>query len=614
MRSLRSARLIPIATATALLASTLTTGLIVPAATSAAEPVAEPANSATPAPTDPGTAVDGEPTVPRAVTVVTHTPDGGLAVEEVNASDPQVVARSLNARPGVIASTVKRRQILAAPGSDGSARDLQWPLNQLGAEDAWQASTGAGVVVAVLDTGVDAGHPDLAGRVLPGYDAVKRRAGGTVDPNGHGTHVAGSIAGAGAISGMAPDARILPVRVMNARGNGNTGDIVAGIVWAVNRGAQVINLSLGSRTADKAEEAAVRWARSRGVIVVAAVGNDGGTKALYPAAYGDHKRNSGTSRDPVIGVAATHRTGERASFSQRGYAVDVAAPGVRVLSTVPRAKGSYAWESGTSMSAPFVAGTAALLVSRLITDNPRLSPAERATIAIGAIRRSSRDLGSGGVDRQYGNGGVDAARALSALGAAVGPGMSHDARLIGGARGRATASFTAPAGTSVHARLTSAPGAQGAAAAANMGSGIPVWSGPGGSQIVLSLPNLSMSSSYTLTIFAARGGTISRTVTGLRPVQLKVKYPKAIGSSSKKKLRIRSAVGPDIGVPGARLAVDFRFVGGKRKTVRTSPMTSRFGALPIPNGAGPVYFTVRADAGDGNWPYATAERTIRRHS
>jgi len=561
---------------------------------------------ATPPATPPTASPD--PATEAAVTVVTQTPDGGLTVAEVPTTTPRATARNLNKRPGVVASTVKKRQTLNAPHSDGSARDMQWPLNQLGAEDAWKASTGAGTIVAVLDTGIDAGHPDLAGRVLSGYDATKRRAGGTSDPNGHGTHIAGTIAGAGAISGIAPDARILPVRVMNARGGGNTGDIIAGIVWAVEHGANVINLSLGSRTSDKAEEAAVRWARGRGVIVVAAAGNDGGTKTMYPAGYGDHKRNATNDRDPVIGVGAIHRGGQRASFSQRGFAVDVAAPGVRVLSTYPRTKGGYAWESGTSMAAPFVAGTAALLLSRLDADNPRLAPSQRAALTVNAIRRSTRALGS---SKHFGSGGLNAAAALAAIGARTGPGMSHDARLIGGARGRAIATFSTPAGSTVRARLTRSAGSSGAPSAATSASGTEVWSGTGGRQISLSLPDLSMTTSYTLTVFTTRGGETSRTVTGLRPVQLKTKAPKSLGARSNKKLRIRSIVGPEVGVPGARVSVEFRSSAG-RKTVRTSPMTSRPGRLAIPGGAGPLYFTVRADAGDGNWPFAAPERTIRR--
>ncbi len=610
MRSQGSARMFHLTPIVAFIACVMLAVSVSPTSATTEPPASDSTTEMTVDDAIPQTPVPNEPTVPEAVTVVTRTPDGGLAVSEVNAGDPALVARQLDSQPNVVASTVKARRIFAAPRRDGSARDMQWPLNQLGAEDAWQASTGAGAVVAVLDTGVDAGHPDLAGRVLPGYDAIKRRAGGNTDPNGHGTHVAGSIAGAGAISGIAPDARILPVRVMNASGGGNTGDIVAGIVWAVNRGAHVINLSLGSNEADKAEAETVRWARERGVIVVAAAGNNGGSKPMFPAGYDDHKRNASAGRDPVIGVGAIHRTGERAAFSQRGNAVDVSAPGVRVLSTAPLSKGGYAWESGTSMAASFVSGTAALLVSRLAAANPGIGATERAAAVTSAIRRSSRDLGAGGTDKLYGSGRIDAANALAALGAPVNSGMSPDARLIGGARGRAVVSFTAPAGTVVNARLTTADGSGGAPAATNPSNGTAVWSGPGGRQVVLSLPGLSMTSSYTLTVFAARGASVSRTVTGLRPIELKIEAPKSL-RGAKQRLRISPVVGPASGVPGADVSVDFRF-NGKRKTVRTSPMTSLVRLVEIPASSGPVYFSVRADAGDGSWPFVTRELSIRR--
>ncbi len=609
MRSRRSARLLGFAVTTPILACTLIVGSLVPVAAKNPDPLTPQVSSTSATESNAADSIDAA--TPDAVTVVTPTPDGGLTVEEVHAGDPALTAAKLDSQPGVTASTVKTRQILNAPASDGAARDLQWSLNQLSAEDAWQASTGAGVTVAVLDTGVDAGHPDLAGRVLPGYDATRRRPGGTSDPNGHGTHVAGSIAAAGAVSGIAPDSRILPVRVMNANGGGNTSDIVAGIIWAVNHGANVINMSLGSRDSDKAEEAAVRWARNRGVIVVAAVGNDGGTKAIYPAGYGDSKRNASVGSDPVIGVGAVHRGDSRAGFSQRGNPVDLVAPGVRVLSTSPRSRGSYAWESGTSMSAPFVTGTAALLISRLAATDPGMSATERAARTASALRAGGRDLGAPGTDSNYGSGAVNAARALAAIGAPVRIGMAGDARLIGGARGRAIVSFTAPAGTAVRARLTSAAGSGGARAASNPNDGDGIWSGAGGGNVLLSLPNLSMSNSYTLTVFATSGGVTSRTVTGLRPVALKAKYPKTTKSGSKKTLQIRSAAGPSFGIPGAGVSVTFRSAG-KRKTVRLSPMSSRPTAVKIPTGRGNLYFAVQVDAGDGNWPVVTGERVIRR--
>ena len=132
----------------------------------------------------------------------------------------------------------------------------------------------------------------------------------------------------------------------------------------MNHGANIINLSLGSRDPDKAEETAVRWACNRGVLVIAAVGNDGSGKSMYPAGCGDNKNNAIENVDPVIGVGAVYRSGDRAAFSQSGNPVDVVAPGVRVFSTFPTRAGFLRrGESGTSMSTPFVAGTAALVLA-----------------------------------------------------------------------------------------------------------------------------------------------------------------------------------------------------------------------------------------------------------
>lgn len=613
MRCLRSTQSLRFAASAPILAAlVIGSGLTNAAANPAQATPASPAETITTASVPADLSAKPEDTsapIPNAVTVVSKTPDGGLDVDQVAADDPAVTARALDAEPGVTASTVKSRQILNAPESDGSARDLQWPLNQLRAEDAWRVSTGAGIIVAVLDTGVDAGHPDLAGRILPGYDATRRRAGGTSDPNGHGTHVAGSIAGAGAVSGIAPNSRILPVRVMNANGGGNTGDIVAGIVWAVNHGANVINMSLGSRDSDKAEEAAIRWARNRGVVVVAAVGNDGGKRTMYPAGYGDSKQNAADGGDPVIGVGAVHRGGGRAAFSQRGNPVDVVAPGVRVFSTFPRSRGSYAWESGTSMAAPYVAGAAALVMSRLAAANPGMSPNDRAAQVTNALRAASRDAGVGGIDRQYGSGEVDAAAALAAVGAPVSAGMVTDARLIGGSRGRAIVQFSTPAGTSVHARLTGAAGAGGARAAANAGDGSPVWSGAGGGDVLLSIPNLSMTSSYTLTVFTTKAGVTSRSVAGIRPVKFKVTVAKS-SKSGASKLKVRSVVSPANGVPGAGLSVTYRY-GAKSKVVRFSPFGSSPSIVRAPKTTATVRFTFGADAGEGSWPLVAPERTIR---
>jgi hypothetical protein len=410
--------------------------------------------------------------------------------------------------------------------------------------------------------------------------------------------------------GVAPNAQILPVRVMNSRGGGSSSDVTAGIVWAVNQGADVINMSLGSDSSDKAEQAAVRWARSRGVIVVAAVGNDGSSAPMYPAAYKDRKKNAPATKDPVLGVGATQRSTMAASFSQRGFAVDLAAPGVRVLSTSPSKHGQYNWESGTSMAAPHVAGAAALAVAYLKANRRELSDDQRATAAIDALRRSAIDHGKPGVDKRYGSGSVDPVAALRLLGAHPANLMASDAVLIGSARGRATALFTAPAGTTVVARLSSSPGAEGARPVNNPSDGSPVWSGVGGSRVAVSLGGLSVTASHTLTVFVTRGGVTTRTVTGLRPLDLKVIYPSQRAGGSRK-LRIGTLAGPQVGVPGGTVAIDIR-QGLARKTVRLNPATSRLLPVQLPVSPAKAYITIRVDGGEGNWPYSTTERVIRQ--
>jgi thermitase len=240
--------------------------------------------------------------------------------------------------------------------SDPMYYPAQWGLASIAATAAWDVTKGTNtVVVAVVDTGVDYYHPDLAGRVDTenDYDFVNGDL-DAFDDNGHGTHVSGIVAAtmdnAIGVTGVAPECRILPVKVLSAAGWGDSAGVAAGIQYAADHGAKVINLSLEG-TADRLMGAAVVYARSKGCLVVAAVGNDGSsTGASYPARY-----------PGVVGVGAADRYGARASFSNYGTGVDVAAPGVGVFSTLPGDR--YGNMSGTSMASPFVAGVAALLFS-----------------------------------------------------------------------------------------------------------------------------------------------------------------------------------------------------------------------------------------------------------
>ncbi len=544
------------------------------------------------------------------LTVVKKSADGELSVTEVTASKPARTARELDSQPKTVASTAVTRTILDAPDTEGDARDLQWQLNRLGAEDAWRTSSGAGITVAVVDTGVDAAHPDLNGRVLPGYDAIRRRSGGTTDPNGHGTHVAGAIVGNGTVAGIAPNAKVLPIRVMDKSGFGTTSDIAAGIVWAVKNGADIINMSLGSDQADKAEKKVIKWAHKRGVLVVAAAGNDGSKRKIYPAAYKDAKRNASVTKDPVLGVAATHRNGSHPNFSQRGRFVDVSAPGVRLLSTSPRSDGSYGWQSGTSMSAPLAAGVAAVAMSYWKSAGLGGTAKARSAGISSVLRSSAHDRGKTGTDKKFGSGEVDAVAALAALGAPTTFGMSADARLIGGARGRAILAFTAPAGADVKVRLTSRSGGGGVHGTASPSGGQHVWSGAGGREVQLSIGSLSDSKSYTATIFSTVNGVTSRTVTGLRPVQLRVWYPKKMKLSKRSKLKVATIRPTEFGIPGGAITVTFTS-GSDKEIRRIVPGGDGKAVVPVPSMRGKVRFEVAVDAAEGNWPTSSGGHRFR---
>ncbi len=262
----------------------------------------------------------------------------------------------------------------------------QYGLVNIRAPRGWSLSTGSpAVTIAIIDTGVDLGHPDLSAKIVGGHDFVNNDN-SAQDDNGHGTHVAGIAAavtnnGRG-VAGVSWGARIMPVKVLDEAGNGTFADVAAGIIWASDQGAQVINLSLGGTSASSVLQDAVDYASAKGVVIVAAAGNYGANFVLYPAHYPN-----------VIAVAATDSTNGRADFSDYGPEVDLAAPGVDILSTLP---GGYGYLSGTSMSTPFVAGLAAIL---------RGVPGSGSPDAIAFDMESTAlDLGPSGPDSFYGYG------------------------------------------------------------------------------------------------------------------------------------------------------------------------------------------------------------------
>lgn len=290
---------------------------------------------------------------------------------------------------GVAARPGRVRALEADP-----MRSRQWGYDRLASErTSPKGEFGAGVTVAVIDTGVDAAHPELTGRVLEGKDFVSPSGDGRSDANGHGTHVSGVIAAASGngegIAGIAPKVKILPVRVLDKTGWGDDAQVAEGIVWAVDNGADILNLSLGTHDPNPLMRTAVNYAQERGVLVVAAAGNDGssGPKS-YPAAW-----------ESVLAVAATTAMDTVASFSTAGDYVDVAAPGSLIMSTVP---GGYAPMSGTSMATPHVAAAAALL----------MASGYRAEQAHTRLLETAIDLAPRGIDDRTGRGLIDPARAL----------------------------------------------------------------------------------------------------------------------------------------------------------------------------------------------------------
>lgn len=261
----------------------------------------------------------------------------------------------------------------------------QWHLDQIQMPDAWVRSRGEGVVVAVIDTGVlyrDGGAarraPDLADTgFVPGYDFVDDDD-TPIDGHGHGTHVAGTIAqstnnGLG-VAGVAPDARIMPIRVLDDRGAGSYGSVAAGIRWAVDNGAQVLNLSLGGPFPSQAIRSALEYAREQGVLPVVAAGNTGRGRVQFPASY-----------DAAFAVGAVRYDEQLSFYSSFGSALDIVAPGgdLRVdqnrdglpdgvvqNTMLPRqpSRHDYLGYQGTSMAAPHVAGVAALIYASGVTD------------------------------------------------------------------------------------------------------------------------------------------------------------------------------------------------------------------------------------------------------
>ena len=299
----------------------------------------------------------------------------------------------------VLAVALDSTTSFAASGID-PLLDQQWGLTAIGTPSVWKITRGAGVTVAVIDSG-SGPHPDLnanldAGRTMFGsIDSV-----GAIDVHvaGHGSHVAGIIAAVAdnAIggSGVAPQSRILPIRVLDAQGSGDSKDVSKAVRLAVDSGAKVINLSLGRATESTPLTAAIQYAVDRNVLVVAAAGN---------GAADSPPKWPGTS-DLTIAVTAVDRNNSVTSFDQRGDYIDLAAPGASILST---ATNDYKIQSGTSMAAAFVTGAAALLFAA--------QPSITALQVRDVLQRTATDIGAPGRDTTFGYGLINLVAAFAEL-------------------------------------------------------------------------------------------------------------------------------------------------------------------------------------------------------
>jgi subtilisin family serine protease len=346
-------------------------------------------------------------------------PDLGVYVVETTVGHEEEAARQLGRLGDVEYAEPDRLYYEMSLPNDPYFSKYQWNLQKANFPEAWDYSTGSGVVIAVLDTGADLQHPDLKGKIAPGSNFVRPGA-LPQDDEGHGSHVSGIAAAATdngvGIAGAGWGARVMPVKVLGSDGSGSTSVIARGITWATDHGAKILNMSLGSSSYTSTLKAAVQYAVGKGLLVVVAAGNDylNGNPIDYPAAF-----------PGVMAVGASNYDGEKASYSESADYVSVVAPGGDptsdrdpnandwILSSYPSsiggAMGDYEEVAGTSQATPVVSGLAALIWS--------LKPDFTADQVKNVIEKTAVDLGPAGRDPDTGYGLVDAEAALASIAA-----------------------------------------------------------------------------------------------------------------------------------------------------------------------------------------------------
>ncbi len=493
--------------------------------------------------------VDGRPVV-RVVRVT-----GRAAAREAVAGlqqHPDAVSVALDTR--VRLARTDRSVSAATPLSNDPGTAYQWWLSRLRAPSLWSAAPSGGATVAVVDSGVQAAHEDLAGVVLPGADILTGAGDGSLDEHGHGTHVAGIVAaltgnGIG-VASLAPGTRVLPVRVLDADGGGWDSDVAEGIVYAVDRGAKVVNLSLGGPGTGPSADA-VRYAAEHDVLVVAAAGNErmSGNPVSYPAAYPD-----------VLAVAASDIDDRTAAFSSTGPHVDITAPGDDIASTYPD---GYAYLSGTSMAAPVVAAAAALVRAA----RPDLSAGQVAAL----LTSTATDLAAPGRDDESGAGLVDPVTALCSVVTCPSAGAAAPVPAAPSPTPSATSPSTAaPAAHASSLRLLSGPatrpyGTRTSAAArlvdATTGSPLP------GRAVQVCVRPVGAAAAGCSVLTTDGNGEVRRSLTLRAHTTLTMGFAGAAGLSPSTSQPLRFRVRSSVTVTGFKNAVSVRLAPASRTRV-----------------------------------------------
>jgi len=327
-------------------------------------------------------------------TVRKSLPEIETAILQVEPAELTAAAATLS--QNALFEAVQKNYVYTSQETPNDPRfGLQDYLDRVGAPEAWEVTTGsAEVIIAVLDTGVAPGHPELSAKLLTGWNTYDDDA-DTSDGMGHGTAVAGVAAAlsnnATGLAGVSWQSPVLPLRVANDRGQATSHSIATAVVWAADHGARVVNISFAPLGSDKLVLRAARYVRNAGGLVFISAGNDG-------------KESPAAANSSALFVAAVNGSDRRASFSTYGAFVDLAAPGTGIEALTP--EGSYLTMNGTSFSAPIVSGTAALVWS--------VRPELRPVTVEGILLDTAVDLGDRGHDELYGAGRVDTAAAVEA--------------------------------------------------------------------------------------------------------------------------------------------------------------------------------------------------------